>query len=121
MVEDLFDLIGGHRTITAATEVFYNRVLEDENLRRFFDGTDMAHLRSRQAMFVSMLLGGSVYTGKDIHAAHAALRNQGLSHAHFELFLKYFRAALEQVGVEPENAEKVMRRLESKRATVLDS
>jgi hemoglobin len=120
MIEDLFDLIGGRSTIEAATERFYDKVLQDDNLRHFFAGVDMTHLRSRQAMFISMLLGGRVYTGKNIHDAHAQSRDDGLSHAHFDLFLKHFRAALEEVGVKPENAEKVRKRLESKRGTVLD-
>lgn len=121
MNEDLYELIGGRDTIKAATELFYNKVLEDDDLRHFFEQADMEHLRSRQVMFVSMLLGGRVYTGKDIHAAHAPFRDSGLNHAHFDLFLKHFRAALEQAGVKPENAEKVMKRLESKRTSVLDA
>ena len=52
MVEDILDLIGGRRTIKAATELFYDKVLQDHNLRQFFEGVDMAHLRSRQAMFI---------------------------------------------------------------------
>jgi len=120
MVEDLFDLIGGRSTIEAATELFYDKVLQDDSLRQFFDRIEIAHLRSRQAMFISMLLGGRVYTGKNIHDAHARSRDQGLNDAHFDLFLKHFRAALEEVGVNPENAEKVMKRLESKRGTVLE-
>jgi hemoglobin len=121
MTEDLLELIGGRSTIKAATEVFYNKVLEDDNLRHFFERVDMGHIQSRQIMFISMLLGGRVYTGKDIHDAHARSRDHGLNDGHFDLFLKHFRAALEQVGVKPENAEKVMKRLESKRATVLDT
>jgi hemoglobin len=121
MIEDLYDLIGGHSTIEAATELFYNKILRDDSLRHFFDRVDMAHLRSRQAMLISMLLGGRVYTGKNIRDAHARSRDQGLNDAHFDLFLQYFRAALEEVGVEPENAEKVMKRLESTRGTVLDT
>jgi len=121
MVEDLYDLIGGRRTVEAATERFYEKVLEDDSLRHFFADTDMAHLRSRQVMFISMLLGGRVYTGKDIHIAHAEARDQGLNHAHFDLFLKHFRGALEDVGVKPENAEKIMKRLESKRGSVLET
>ena len=120
MIEDLFDLIGGRSTIEAATELFYDKVLQDENLRHFFEGVDMAHLRSRQAMFISMLLGGRVYTGKNIRDAHARSRGHGLNDAHFDLFLKHFCAALEEVGVKPENAETVRKRLESKRGTVLD-
>jgi truncated hemoglobin YjbI len=94
--------------------------LEDDNLRHFFERVDMGHIQSRQIMFISMLLGGRVYTGKDIHDAHARSRDNGLKDVHFDLFLKHFRAALGQVGVKPENAGKVMKRLESKRAAVLD-
>ena len=119
MVEDLFELIGGRKTIEAATALFYAKVKKDETLRQFFQSTDMAHLRSRQVMFVSMLLAGRVYTGKDIRDAHSQSRDRGLNHAHFDLFLHHFRVALEEVGVKPENAEKIMKRLEGKRGTVL--
>jgi len=120
LIEDLFDLIGGRSTIEGATELFYDKVSQDENLRHFFEKVDMAHLRSRQAMFISMLLGGRVYTGKNIRDAHARSRGDGLNDTHFDLFLKHFCAALEEVGVKPENAETVRKRLESKRGTVLD-
>lgn len=121
MIDDLYDLIGGRRTIWAATECFYDRVLEDDDLRHFFKRTDMAHLRSRQSMFISMLLGGRVvYTGKDIHEVHAYARNHGLNDTHFDAFLKHFRAALEEVGVKAEKAEKVIKLLESRRSAVLN-
>jgi len=121
MIEDLYDLIGGRSTIEAATKLFYDKILQDDSLRHFFEGVDVAHVRSRQAMLISMLLGGRVYTGKDIRDAHARSRDQGLNGAHFDLFLRHFRAALEEVGVMPENAEKVVKRLESKRGSVLDT
>ena len=121
MIENLYELVGGHHSVKVATERFYQKVLEDDNLRQFFSQTDMAHLRARQVMFISMLLGGGEYTGKDIHVAHAPARGHGLNDAHFDLFLKHFRAALEEVGVKPENAEKIMKRLESKRGSVLDT
>lgn len=121
MIENLYDLIGGQQTIKAATERFYEKVLQDDKLRQFFVQTDMVTLRSRQAMFVSMLLGGRVYTGKDIHEAHAGARAQGLNAEHLALFLKHFRAALEEVGVEPENAEKVMHPLEKWRKAILEA
>ncbi len=65
-------------------------------------------------------LGGRVYTGKNLRDAHALSRDRGLNNTHFDLFLQHFRAALEKVGVKPENAEKVRQRLESKRGAVLD-
>jgi len=72
-------------------------------------------------MFISMLLGGRiVYTGKDISAAHSGAREQGLNDTHFDTFLKHFRAALEEVGVKADKAEKVMKLLEGKRNAVLN-
>lgn len=121
VIDDLYELIGGRHTVWAATESFYRRVLQDESLRHFFGSTDMPHLRARQSMFISMLLGGRiVYTGKEIGAAHARAREQGLTDEHYDAFLKHFRAALDEVGVKPENAEKVLKLLEGKRGTVLN-
>jgi hemoglobin len=121
VLDDLYETIGGSDTIEAAIGSFYKRVLEDENLRRFFHSTDMAHLRSGQSMFISMLLGGRmVYTGKDVNAAHAHARAQGLTEEHLDVFLKHFRAAIDEVGVAPDKAEKVMRLLDAQRAAVLN-
>lgn len=121
MIDELYDLIGGRRTIWAATESFYRRVLADETLRHFFNNTDMEEQKARQSMFISMLLGGRVvYTGKAIGASHARAREQGLNDGHFDKFLDHFRAALAEVGVKPERAEKVMKLLEKKRDVVLN-
>lgn len=121
MIDDLYDLIGGRQTVWAATESFYRRVLADDTLSPFFKSTDMAQLRARQSMFISMLLGGRVvYTGKNIHAAHAHARKQGLNDGHFDRFLKHFREALDDVGIESDKVEKVMKHLEGRRSAVLN-
>jgi len=122
MIDQLYDLIGGKKTVWAATEAFYRRVLADDTLRSFFKDTDLPRLRERQSMFLSMLLGGRiVYTGKDISAAHAHLRAEGLTNAHFDSFLKHFSEALNEVGIQPEKVRKVTMLLESRRAAVLKS
>src|SRR5215467_13541710 len=121
MIEDLFDLVGGNHTVSAAVESFYDKVLADDSLRPFFKRTDMAHLRARQSMFISMLLGGQVvYTGKEIHEAHTRARSHGLNDRHFDLFLTHFREALEEVGVNAEEAGKVIGLLENRRKAVLN-
>src|ERR1700756_2092900 len=121
MIYELYDLIGGRQTVWAATEAFYRRVFADDTLSPFFKTTDMAQLCARQSMFISMLLGGRiVYTGKDIHAAHAHARQQGLNDGHFDRFLSHFREALNEVGVEIDKVEKVTKLLESRRDAVLN-
>lgn len=121
MIDELYDLIGGNQTIRAATEAFYKRIFADDTLRPFFESTDMAQLRARQSMFISMLLGGRVvYTGKEIAAAHAHARGQGLNDGHFDKFLQHFREALNEVGVEADKADKVLKLLEKRRGAVLN-
>lgn len=121
MIDELYDLIGGRQTVWAATEAFYRRVLDDDALRPFFLTTDMAQLRARQSMFISMLVGGKiVYTGKDIAAAHAKARGEGLNDGHFDRFMKHFRDALAEVNVPPDKVEKVVKLLEAKRGAVLN-
>ena len=121
MIDELYDLIGGRQIVWAATESFYRRVFADDTLRPFFKSTDMAQLRARQSMFISMLLGGRVvYTGKDIHAAHAHARVQGLNDGHFDRFVGHFREALMEVGVEADKVEKVAKLLDARRNDVLN-
>ncbi|HYB61777.1 MAG TPA: group 1 truncated hemoglobin [Methylomirabilota bacterium] len=121
MIDQLYELIGGKRTVWAATEAFYRRVLADDTLSPFFKTADMAQLRVRQSMFISMLLGGKVvYTGKDIAAAHASARAQGLNDGHFDNFMKHFREALIEVGVQPDKVKKIVKLLESRRSAVLN-
>jgi hemoglobin len=121
VIDELYDLIGGRPTIQAATESFYKRVNSDVTLRGFFQSTDMAQLRARQSMFISMLLGGRVvYTGANIAAAHARSRGQGLNDGHFDKFLRHFRDALMEVGVETEKADRVLKLLEGRRSAVLN-
>jgi hemoglobin len=120
MIDKLYDTIGGNRTIWAATESFYRRVLADPELQPFFNSADMPNLVARQSMFISMILGGRVvYTGNHIGNAHERVRGLGLNAAHFDAFLKHFRAALDEVGVAPDKADEVMKLLEARRATVL--
>ncbi len=120
MADTLYETIGGRLKLNAAVELFYQKVLADESLRPFFEEVGMDHLRERQSMFVSMLLGGKVvYTGKDIHAAHAQPRKMGMDESHFDIFLQYFRESLEEVGVLPERLDKIIKLLEASRDAVL--
>ena len=116
---DLYSVIGGSQAVSAVVDAFFRRVLGDDSISHFFADVDLVHLRAHQNMFVSALLGGpEPYTGRDIVAVHAHLQPR-LNAAHFDAFLKHFRAALHEVGVKDDKAEKVMRLLESKRSAVL--
>jgi len=117
---DLFSLIGGTQTVSAAVEAFYRRILADESISHFFAHSDLAHLRAHQNLFVSALLGGpEPYAGRDLGAIHAHLQPR-LNDTHFDSFLKHFRAALKEVGVKDDKADRIIRLLEGKRSSVLN-
>ena len=117
---NLYEKIGGKSKIISAVDLFYRKVLADDSLKPFFDPVDMDQLRSLQAMFLTMLVGGKMkYTGKDIRTAHAGLTGKGLNDDHFDAFLKHFDSALQEVGIEDEAVAEIMRRLEETRAMVL--
>jgi len=117
---DLFQAIGGRRKINQAVEIFYRKVLADPSLRGFFHASDMNGLRAKQAMFLTMLLGGEHrYSGKDLGEAHAPPRHIGLTEAHFDTFVGHFCAALEEIGVAPDVIAQIAQKLETTRASVL--
>ena len=55
-----------------------------------------------------------------VSSTKAKSRGQGLNDSHFDSFLNLFRAALREVGVKDDKADKVMKLLESRRAAVLN-
>ena len=116
----LYERIGGKSKIIPAVDIFYRKVLADESLKQFFEPVDMDQLRSLQAMFLTMLVGAKMkYTGKDIRTAHAGLKGKGLNDEHFDTFLKHFKNALQEVGIEHEAVAEIIGRLEGTRAEVL--
>jgi truncated hemoglobin YjbI len=120
MVDRLYEKIGGRKTISTLVRVFYDKVQADARLGRFFKQTDMENLRARQAMFLTMLFGGSqTFTGIDLKAAHAGARQQGMNDADFDYLLGHFREALQEIGVAPDFTTEIMARLEGTRNPVM--
>ena len=120
MIDKLYDKIGGSATINKLVQIFYDRVLADPRLSPFFQQTDMAALRAQQAMFISMLLGGSrSFNGRDLTTAHTVARAQGLNDAHFDALLEHFRESLPQVGVAEDYVREILVLLKGTRNAVL--
>lgn len=120
MLDRLYEHIGGRATINRLVDVFYRKAQADAQLGRFFTNSNMGHLRSQQAMFLTMLFGGArKFSGRDLTAAHAGARQMGLSDADFDQLLALFRESLIEVDVAESYIEEVMKLLESTRNSVL--
>lgn len=96
----LYDRLGGEAAIEAAVVRFYEKVLADPELARFFAGMDVERIIKKQIAFMTMAFGGpNAYTGKDLRTAHARLVKEGLGDKHFDAVAGHLISTLEELGV----------------------
>ena len=120
MIDQLYEKVGGRRTINELVRMFYDRVLADPRLAPFFPNTDMDGLRAKQVMFLVMLLGRTrTFFGRDLTTAHAGARAQGLTDGHFDALVGHFEAALRELGVDEDFTREIIARIEATRDAVL--
>jgi len=94
----LYQRLGGSLVIRSLTEVFYRKVLADDLLAPYFDDVDMDRQVAKQALFLTMVLGGpNKYTGHDLRSAHARMTD--LDDKHFDAVLGHLADALREFGV----------------------
>jgi hemoglobin len=118
--ESLYQRLGGAQMIEKAVDAFYQKVLADDRVRRFFDDIDMDQQRARQREFLTYSLGGpATYTGKELRVAHQRLVDAGLSDIHFVIVCEHLVSTLNELGAPPDAVVGVLTFLESKRDDVL--
>ncbi|CAN5154956.1 group 1 truncated hemoglobin [soil metagenome] len=104
-------------TIRAAVTLFYERVLGDPELSRWFDGVDLSRLRSHQRAFLLVALGGpDVYAGRTLAEAHAG---RGITDAAFDGLVKHLVLALEDLGMAASLIGELRKRVEEARPQIV--
>jgi hemoglobin len=116
----LYDRIGGAAAVEAAVDVFYDKVINDYRINRFFDGIDMNAQAVKQKAFFTMAFGGpNTYTGADLRTAHAGLVKLGLGNDHFDAVMEHLGATLQELNVPAELIAEAAALAESTRKDVL--
>lgn len=93
----LFDRVGGTEAIQSLVVLFYDHVLDDEQLRPFFDGVNVEHQRDRLTQFLSHALGGpGAWTGPSMRDAHEGL---GIEAHHFDRVAEHLTRAARELEV----------------------
>lgn len=94
----IYEQLGQENGIRAAVDIFYRRVLDDPQLKAYFDGVDMTTLRAHQAKLLVQVTGGPVgYEGRELAAAHAGL---DITSADFERVVAHLAGTLTELGVD---------------------
>jgi hemoglobin len=93
MAESLFTRYGGFATVSRIVSDFYTRVLDDDSLRGYFTGVDMARQVDHQTKFVAYLMGGPAsFTDEHLERVHSRLNIDDES---FDELTLVFRETLE--------------------------
>lgn len=97
----LYDKLGGAAAVDLAVEKFYEKVLADERVQRFFAHTDMHQQKQHQKAFMTYAFGGAErWNGQPIRDAHQELvAEMGLADSHFDAIAEDLVATLVEMGV----------------------
>ncbi len=100
----LFEKLGGKNAVDLAVEGFYERVLQDDRIKHFFENVDMNKQKSHQRAFLTFAFGGAPqYEGNTMREAHKHLvANMGLNSYHFDAVIENLVATLRDLGISEE-------------------
>lgn len=116
----LYERLGGEAAVNAAVDIFYDKVLSDYRINRFFDRTDMSKQAEHLKTFMTVAFGGpNNYTGRSLRDGHARLVKMGLNDSHFDIVAEHLADTLRQLNVAEELTAEVGALLESVRGDVL--
>lgn len=88
----LYDRIGGEKAVESLVTAFYDRVLADEELQRFFEHTGTDKLKRMQREFFAAALDGPVtYSGRPLSHVH---HGRGIKPRHLKRFLDHLLETL---------------------------
>lgn len=109
MTDTMFARLGGHDTMVAVVDTFYNLVLADDSLAHYFIDVDMAKLKRHQALMIGQVLGGPVSFELDV--PNVAHKDLNIINIDYWLVCGYLFAVLTGFNVDHDILEHVFRTL----------
>ena len=106
----LYEKLGGAAAVDLAVEKFYEKVLADERVQRFFAHTDMQQQKQHQKAFMTYAFGGAKHwNGRPMREAHKDLvAEMGLTDSHFDAIAENLVATLVELKVSQELIDEVV-------------
>ena len=115
----LYEAIGGQPAVMAAVDGFYQRVLADPMLARYFEHVPLQRLRGHQAAFFAMALKGpDNYRGRSMREAHAGM---GIIDAEFDRVAMHLIDTLAELGVPQPLIEQIVGQVAPLRAEIVEA
>jgi hemoglobin len=109
--EHLLARIGGPTALEAAVDIFYEKIIADETLVKFFKNVDMKKLKKHQRDFLTLALT-EVPEGVDvpylIGTKHKRLFAEGLNETHFDSVAGHLVSTLEGLQVRKDYIDEIV-------------
>ncbi|MCU1509310.1 MAG: globin [Glaciihabitans sp.] len=113
----IYEQIGGQAVVKTAVTLFYQRVVTDPLLGKWFVGVDLSALRAHQRAFLAAALDGpNVYAGRDLGEAHAGMH---IPDEAFTRLIEHLLTALADLEVDPQAIAAVEQKLEALRSVIV--
>ncbi len=117
----LYDRIGGEAALTAAVDIFYQKVISDDSINGFFEGVDMSKQMRKMKSFLSYAFGANTpFEGESMRVAHEKLVANGLNDSHFDAVKNHLQSTLNELNVDASLVSEVIDITESTRNDVLN-
>ncbi len=123
ITESLYERIGGEAAVDAALAIFYNKILSDPLLQKFFVETDIPNLMQKQKSFLTFSFGGPsdyTYWQRGLRNAHRGSVEKGMGDEHFDLVVRYLDDTLQELSVSKDLITEVLSVVEGTRKHVLN-
>jgi hemoglobin len=102
----VYERIGGQEALIAVVDDFYERVLAEPDLARYFAGSPMNRLKGKQVEFFAAALGGpDHYDGLSMKEAH---RGRGITQEDFGKVAKLLAESLSAAGVPADTVDEII-------------
>jgi hemoglobin len=105
----LYERIGGEVGITNLIDAFYDRIIDDDSLRPFFEHSSVETIRRMQREFFAAAVGGPiVYTGRSLREVHTG---RGITKQNFARFIEHLMDTLKEHDVSEKDHYDIISRL----------
>lgn len=101
-----YERVGGEQGIICLVDVFYQKVLADDDLRDFFSEVPMDRLKRMQKEFFTVALGGpNEYSDINLAQAH---QGKGIKTVHFRTFVGKLLSTLAELDLSDEERYQII-------------
>jgi hemoglobin len=106
MADTLFEKYGGFETLSKVVANFYDKILDSNKVKHYFEGINMDRLMQHQTNFIAKALGGpDKYEGGDLKKMHARFN---ITEDHFTEVAELLEEALDEAGVESDDTAAII-------------